>query len=137
LLTQVRVSGSYLIPKAEVQASLNFQNLPGPAIAANFLATNAVVQQSLQRNLAGGAANTTVNLVAPGQMYGDRVNQLDLRLSRVLKFRQTRTALTLDVFNLLNSHPILTQNNAFAGPWQTPLSILQSRFAKIGVNVDF
>jgi hypothetical protein len=78
-----------------------------------------------------------VNLVAPGQMYGERVNQLDFRFSKVIRFNQSRTSLNFDVFNMLNSSAVLTQNNSYTGPWQTPLSILQARFIKLGVQFDF
>jgi hypothetical protein len=136
-VTQGRFAASYLIPGIDVQASMNYQNLPGPAIQANYVATNAEAKQSLNRDLSGGATNVTVNLVAPGQMYGERVNQLDFRFSKVIRFNQSRTSLNFDVFNMLNSSAVLTQNNSYTGPWQTPLSILQARFIKLGVQFDF
>jgi hypothetical protein len=58
-------------------------------------------------------------------MYGERVNQLDFRFSKVIRFNQSRTSLNFDVFNMLNSSAVLTQNNSYTGPWQTPLSILR------------
>ena len=51
-------------------------------LAANYAAPNAAVAPSLGRNLSGNAPNVTVNLVAPGTMYGDRINQLDLRVGQ-------------------------------------------------------
>ena len=135
-VTQGRFAASYMIPIVQVQTSLNYQNLPGPAIQANFVATTAQVKQSLGRDLSGGAANVTVNLVAPGAMYGERVNQLDLRFSKAIRFMQARTALNVDIFNVLNSSAVLTQQNSYTG-WQTPLSILQARFLKLGVQFDF
>jgi hypothetical protein len=69
-------------------------------------------------------------------MYGDRVNQVDVRFSKLLRYRQTRTAVTFDLFNLLNANPVLTQNNSYSS-WLTPLSILQPRFLKLGVQFDF
>ncbi len=131
LLTQGRVSASYLVPKIDVQASLNYQNLPGPSITANYVASKAV---------SGGGNTVTVNLVAPGALYGDRVNQIDLRFSKALRYGQTRTALNVDIFNLLNTNPALTVNNTFSPSntsWQSPLSILQSRFVKLGVQFEF
>jgi hypothetical protein len=103
-LTQVKFLGSYTIPRVQVQISGTFQSIPGPDIAANYLATNAVVSPSLGRNLAGNAPNVTVNLVSPGTMYGERLNQLDLRFSKVLTFARTRTNLHLDLNNALNGN---------------------------------
>ena len=42
----------------------------------------------------------------------------------------------VDFYNLFNANPVLTQSNAFAS-WQTPQSILNARFAKVGVQLDF
>jgi hypothetical protein len=34
--------------------------------------------------------NVTVNLIEPGTLYGDRLNQLDLRVARILRFGSSR-----------------------------------------------
>ena len=87
ILTQVRGLASYVIPKADVQVAATFQSKPGAMLAANYAVPNAAVVPSLGRNLSGNAPNVTVNLVAPGTMYGDRINQLDLRVGKTLKYR--------------------------------------------------
>ena len=69
--------------KPDVQLSATFQSKPGAMLAANYAAPNADVAPSLGRNLSGNAPNVTVNLVAPGTMYGDRINQLDLRVAKI------------------------------------------------------
>ena len=76
----------------------------GMGIIANYIATNAAVQPSLGRPLSGGAANATVNLVEPNTLYGDRVNQLDVRLGKTLAVRRDRRVLVnFDISNVLNS----------------------------------
>jgi len=134
--TQFKGFGSYTVPKIDVQASATFQSLPGPMLAANYVASNAVVAPSLGRPLSGGAANATINLVAPGDLYGDRVNQLDLRLAKILAYGRTRTSVSVDVYNLTNANPITNYNQSFAS-WLRPIGILQSRFAKFSVQLDF
>jgi hypothetical protein len=134
-LTQVKFLGSYTIPWADVQVSGAYQSVPGPQIAANYNASNVVVAPSLGRNLSGGA-NVTVNLVAPGTMYGDRLNQLDLRFSKSVRLGRTRTRFNVDLYNALNSNAVLTLNNNF-GAWQQPTVILLARFVKLGLQVDF
>jgi hypothetical protein len=136
-ITQVKLLGVYSIPRVDVQVAGTFQSLPGPLIAANDPIPNAVIAPSLGRNLSANAANATINLVSPGTQYGQRLNQLDLRFSKTLKIRQTRTSLNLDLYNALNSSAVLTQNNTYGSAWQVPMSILLARFAKISVQFDF
>ncbi|MEQ1730945.1 MAG: hypothetical protein ABL982_21460, partial [Vicinamibacterales bacterium] len=135
-LTQVKGIVSYTIPVAEVQVSATLQSNPGPVVAANFVASTASIAPSLGRPLSGNAANATVNLVAPGTLYGERSNELDLRISRALNLGGKKTSISLDVFNVLNENAVLTQNNNFA-TWQRPQSIMYARFIKLGVQLDF
>jgi hypothetical protein len=134
--TQVKFLGAYTIPRVDVQLGATFQSFPGPPLAANYNAPNALVQPSLGRPLSGGAANVTVNLVEPGTMYGERTNQLDLRVGKVLRAGRSRTSINLDIFNALNSSAVQSQQSNFA-VWQQPQTILMARFAKISVQFDF
>ena len=140
-LTDVKLQGAYTIPKIDVQTGVAFRSSPGPALAANQVVPNSAVRPSLGRDLSGGAANVTVNLVAPGTMYGDRLNQLDLRFGKVLRTGQLRTVVSVDVYNALNANPVLTENAAYRDTslsgWRIPTSILPARFVKFGVQVDF
>ena len=136
LRTQVKFVGSYTIPRMDVQVAAVLRNQPGPQILANYIATNAVVAPSLGRNLSGGAANLTLNVVEPGTKYGERMNQLDLRFGKILRFGRTRTTASVDLYNALNSNAVLSSSNAFA-TWLRPQSILLARFVKLGVQFDF
>jgi hypothetical protein len=135
-ITQFKLLGSYRIPRLDVQVSATFQSVPGPEIQANFVATNAIVAPSLGRPLAGNNANVSVNLVEPGTMYGERLNQLDLRIGKMVRLGRLRATVNVDLYNALNADTVLTVNNAYA-TWQQPTSILLARFAKIGVQLDF
>jgi hypothetical protein len=133
---QVKFLGTYSIPKIDVRLAATLQSAPGPIVLANYIATNAVVQPSLGRPLSGGAANTTVNLVAPGAMFGQRANQVDLRFTKTLKFGPTSTSINLDLANLFNANAVLTQNNNYAA-WQVPTNIMDPRLFKISAQFEF
>ena len=135
--TQIRGLAVYTIPKVDVQLSTTFQSKPGVQLAANYTVASAIVQQTLGRPLAGSAANVTVNLLNPGQLYGDRINQIDLRVGKILRFGQTRTQITLDFYNALNSAAVLAYNQTFGPRWLTPTSVLTARFARISAQFDF
>jgi hypothetical protein len=104
-----------------------------------------VIAPSLGRNLANNAPTATVNLIEPGTLYGDRVNEIDLRVAKILKFGRTRTNVGIDLYNLFNRAPVLTYNQAFVlpsatsatGSWLTPTSVLTPRFVKISAQFDF
>jgi hypothetical protein len=81
----------------------------------------------------------TINLVEPGTMYGDRINQLDVRVAKTLTFGGTRSTLALDLYNALNSSAVLTYDNTFVpgGPWLQPMSILTPRFLRFTAEIHF
>ena len=139
VLTQLRGLSSYTVPKIDIQLAATFQSKPGPMLAANYAVPDSDVVPSLGRNLSGNAVNATVNLVEPGSMYGDRINQLDLRVAKTLKLGSSRTRIAIDLYNALNSSVVLTYNNTFVpnGPWLQPLTIMTPRFLKITAEVDF
>jgi len=139
ILTQFRGLGTYTIPKVEVQVSGVFQSKPGAMLSANYAVPAAVVAQSLGRLPSGNVTNVTINLVEPGSMYGDRLNQLDFRLAKILRFGDSRTTIGADIYNVLNSSAILTYNNVFVpgGPWLLPNSVLTGRLARITAEFTF
>ena len=108
-------------------------------LAADYAAPNSAVAQSLGRDLSGNASNVTVNLVAPGSMYGNRINQLDARVAKILNYRRTRTVLAVELYNALNSSAVLTYNTTFVpgGTWLQPLTILTPRFVKVSAEIAF
>ena len=139
VLTQFRGLSTYLVPKVGLQVSATVQSKPGAMLAANYAVPNADVAPSLGRSLSGNATNVTVNLVRPGSMYGDRINQLDLRVGKILKYGRSRTMVAVDFYNLLNSSAVLTYNNAFVpgGTWLQPSAILTPRVMKVTAEIVF
>jgi len=119
-----------------VQVSGTLQSIPGQQIAANYVATNAEVAPSLGRALSGGAANVTVGILEPGSLYGERRNQLDLRVAKVLRLSQFRTTIGIDIANATNANSVLTQNPSYAA-WLTPQTILTARFVKLSAQLNF
>ena len=79
-MTRFTALGSYTIPKIDAQIGGTVRSDKGALLAANWAAPNSAIAPSLGRNLSNNAPTATVNLITPGTLYGDRVNELDLRL---------------------------------------------------------
>jgi hypothetical protein len=141
--------GSYTVPKVDVLLSGTFRSDRGAPLAANWTITNTNPQwnsiiQQLGRAPSNGATSITVNVVEPGTLYGDRVNEFDVRIAKILKFGRTRTNIGFDLYNLLNSAAILSYQQAFSpaittgqGAWLAPTGVLQPRFWKFSAQIDF
>jgi hypothetical protein len=138
-LTQVKFVAAYTVPRVGVQVSGTLQNLPGPALSAAYVASNAIIVPSLGRPLSGGAANATVNLIQPNSVNFDRYTQVDLRVGKSIRIGTYRAGVNLDMFNALNANSVLALNNTFGGarPWLTPQAIMQGRLLKISGQFDF
>ena len=135
-LTQVKLLGTYTVPVIDVSLAATVQSTPGPVIAANRIFQNAEVAPSLGRNLSAGAQNVTINLLNPGDIYGDRVNQFDMRIGRSIRFGARRAMINLDLYNVLNANPVMQENGNYA-VWRTPQRIMDARLVKISGQLDF
>jgi hypothetical protein len=139
LQPNVKALAVYPIPWGGIEAAVAFQSLPGPQITATRTYTNAEIAPSLGRNLSAGANGTAIlQLIAPGTMFGDRLNQFDLRVSKTFRIVQgRRVRLSVDVYNALNTSPVISQNNTYGPAWQSPTLVLQPRLVKFGGQIDF
>jgi hypothetical protein len=149
-ITKLNGIASYIVPKIDVLLATTIRSDQGAPLAANWVASTAgVIQPAV--NLAGrpgtvgGASTTTINLIAPGQVWGARVNEFDIRVAKVLKFGRVRSNVGIDVYNVLNSSTILTYNQTFnatavaqpSAAWLAPTAVLTPRFLKISAQIDF
>jgi hypothetical protein len=135
---QVKLFGSYVLPGA-VRVSGNFQSLPGPQVLANVNYTGASLASAIGGPFSAGPGGLkTVQEVQPGSLYGDRLNQLDLRFSKVFKLGGKRTLdANFDLYNAFNSDAVLAETTVFGATWRKGTAIIQGRLVKLGARLDF
>jgi hypothetical protein len=124
---------AYTIPKIDLQLSGTFQNLPGALVTSN--ANFGVIP-----GVAGPgpfAPFKAFQIVEPGALFVERLNQLDLRLAKLFRLGATRTSLNFDFYNVLNANSVVGEVSAYGPTWRTPTSILLPRLFKIGAQFDF
>ena len=129
----------------DIQTSAIYQNSPGIPITASLVVPNASIAPSLGRNLsacpaATGAcnANVTVELIPPRSMFEERLQQVDLRISRVFRLGGARRLRgNFDVYNLLNASNVLNMNTTYGPTWTNVTQILSGRLLRVGAQFDF
>ena len=104
------------------------------AVAASARLT---VRERWDSPFTGVASGFVVPLVTAGELYGDRIPQVDMRIAKLLRFGRTRTNVGIDIYNLFNSNVPLTYVNVYGPTWGNPQSVLDARFAKISAQIDF
>ena len=84
-------------------------------------------------------ASLSVPLVAPMTEYGDRINQLDVNITKSIKWRNFNIQPKLDVFNALNRAPVTAVLGLNYGTvaYKQPSVVLNPRTIQIGANVRF
>ena len=110
----VKVVGYTTLP-LDVQVSGTYQFTQGVNVLAAWTATNAALTaagSTLGRALV--STSKTFNIVAPGEVYGDPLNQLDLRASKRFKMNRVTLKVDADLYNVFNSNWIYRQSNTFS-----------------------
>jgi hypothetical protein len=135
-LTQWKGLASYTLPYG-IRVSGTFQSLYGPPIIGTNIYNNAnrVTSTTLSRPFT--LPQATVNLYQPVSEYGDRLNQIDLRLTKIINLGRGRLDLNVDFYNAFNSDAVITENAAFGPVWRLPLTVIQPRFVKFAARYDF
>ena len=156
-ITAFRGLASYTVPKVDVLVSATFRSLGSNTIALADVATNgvslnandsvpnSVVAGSLGRLPAGGlpTGTTWVNLVTPGALYGpDRINQVDMRFAKILRFASRRLDIGIDLYNIFNGNDTTAYQQTFdyatsGATWLQPTGIVAPRFARFNATFSF
>src|SRR5262249_30003969 len=98
-----RYSGlaSYTVPKVDVLVSGTFRSDAGAPLAANWTITaptggaapsaawQSILNQLGRAPTGANATSVTVNIVEPGKLYGDRVNEFDARFAKIVRIGRT------------------------------------------------
>ena len=137
ITTRATGAASYTIPKIDLLVSGTFQSSPGAALAANWVVPLATISQILGRTATGTGGNLTINVLQPGELRGERVNQIDFRIGKRLRYGRMRSTISFDMFNLLNPDTILGYTQTVGPNWLRPTSVMTARTAKFTIQHDF
>jgi outer membrane receptor protein involved in Fe transport len=92
----------------------------------------------------GGTTQTTtiVNLLDPGDVYGEGYWNFDLKFAKNIRFAGRRLNVGVDVYNLFNNDAIRGIQQTYPGSaggvvWSAPTVLLSPRFARLSVQFDF
>jgi hypothetical protein len=138
---QYKLFAYYELPWQGLRISTTFGSTPGPGLQAGVLYANADLAAILGRSLTAGA-NKTVNVFSTNSAFGDRLNRLDLRFSKIFRFREGNTLdADFDIYNTTNSDAATAETTAYAGvnggAWRKPTGVIQGRVFKFGMRWDF
>lgn len=122
------------------QGAAVYQNLPALNYAALATFSSAQIAPSLGRQLSAGGT-VTIDLFKPFSKFrDDRINQLDLRLSKKWRSGRLGFQLNTDLYNVTNNGAVLNINSTYGtngANWLKPSQVLDARLFKMGVQIDF
>ena len=124
-----KLAGSYPLPWG-IAASAVFQSVPGLPRTLTYVVSAAQVP-----NLT--VSSVTVALTQPGETYLPRLNQLDFKVTKSIRYRTVRVRPEVGIFNVTNTATVQAQNNSFGPNLDRIQAILDGRVIRLGVQVDF
>jgi len=144
---QFKLAGSYPMPWG-VTLSGSYQNVQGGASSTSMAITRNSTRypSDCPAPCPAGAiilpasfqpSTLTVQLVNPSAVFTERIQQLDLKVSKTLKLGRISVLPTLEVFNVSNSDAVVSyvSTNVLATSYLRPNSIVQGRIIGVGTTV--
>jgi len=146
--TSFRGLVTYTIPKIDLNLSSVFQDKPNIAtdqldsLDATYTLTPADVaaaEAQIGRPLTS-AGFLQVNLVAPGDLYGDRIRQWDFAAKKYFRFGVQRVMVGLDIYNITNSNVTLAFNQNYSPAstgYLAPTSYMNPRVFRLAAEYSW
>jgi hypothetical protein len=133
-----KLSGSFPIPygltvgtsMVSNAGSLLGSNVPDPTLAVLWAVPANVFPE-------GRTQPVTLRLDTPGTRYLERWNQMDVNVRRAFVVRTLRLEPGVDVYNVFNTNPVLTENQNWGSSLGRPMKVLQGRLMRLTVQVGF
>jgi hypothetical protein len=137
--TIVKVSGTVPL-RYGFRVSAVFQSMPGVQSTRNAttdgdISQSYVITRAVIPTLT--LPSVTLRLNQPGTDFLDRVNQIDLGLSRRFRVGSLELTPQVDVFNALNVSPITSITQTFGSRYGYPLTVLPGRLLRFGMQAKF
>jgi carboxypeptidase family protein len=144
--TAFRALATYVVPHIDVVLSTVYQDKTNigtdqiVSLSANYTlaaADTAAAAAQLGRALTA-VGPPTVNLIAPGTLYGDRIRQIDFAAKKVIRLADRRLTVGVDVYNVMNNNVTLAFSQTFSPTstgWLTPTTYMNPRVVRL--NAEF
>jgi hypothetical protein len=145
-LHEFKLAGSYTLPWYGIQANVALQSYNGQPLFTRWnigpttrYATNCVGPCRPGELVIPNQTLATyiVDLVAPGQAFYERQNQLDMGFRKIFRIGEYQLSGQVDLFNIVNSSYVKSQNITFGPSLGQPLDILQPRTLRLAAQLRF
>lgn len=137
---QTSLSGSYIFPY-DIQLSGVFFSRPGAQRLGIIAIPTPLAAAALGRTPT--LTSITANVVEPGTSYGDRLNQLDLRVGKILNFGGAvfgdgiELGAFFEVYNMFNANAVSRERYGIAANYLRPIGLQSGRLFKAAFQFNF
>ena len=133
-ISQASLYGVYTFPY-DIEIAAAYFARQGPERSAIVTVSLPAAAAALGRTPT--ETNLAVDVVRPGSVYGDRLNQMDLRIARVFRFAGAgNLRASLDIHNLFNANAVARERYSLINYLQ-PVGLQPGRLAKITFQLNF
>ena len=89
------------------------------------------------RNLSGGARSVTKDIVPPSTLFEERLQQIDLRFSRIFPVGSSRFTANFDIYNVFNENAVLQENTRYGPTWREVSLVMGGRLLRLTGQYEF
>ena len=129
--TMYKAHGAWPLPGGVILSGF-VQGYPGPELNANYNVSALPDGTALT-----GGARISVDLLPPEVLFLPFARKTDIRVMRRFNIGNTQIAPVLDVFNIFNTNTTTRVNTTYGSNWQDIVAIMQARYMRIGLELEW